>query len=62
MSLTTELTMRIVAQQVGSNDLGTVTFDLNKNDKTNMATGTESGVISLFILINSIYGVPAVGL
>jgi len=43
MSLTTELTMRIVAQQVGSNDLGTVTFDLNKNDKTNMATGTASG-------------------
>lgn len=43
MSLTTEITAKIVTKQVGSNDLGTVTFDMSKNDKTNMATGTAAG-------------------
>ena len=47
MSLTSAISVNLLTKQVGSNDLGSVTFDMNKTDKLNMASGTTTGKADL---------------
>ena len=47
MSLTTAIATKILTKQTGTNDLGTVTFDMDKHDKTNLGTGTGSNQADL---------------